>query len=306
MLHQKCRGETGSLVRETVQVSSRLVVSSERQYSPVTDRQSHQRDSTGKLQACSLIRETVQASYRLAVLSERQCRSVTDLQSYQRDSTGQLQTCSTIRERVQVSYKLVVPSERESPGQLQTRSPIRETVQVSYSLVVPSERQYRSVTGWQSHQRDSTGQLLADSLIRQRVQVRYRLVVSSGRLYCSVKDCLIQETEHILRGWESDQSDKVGSLETGSLVRGTVKVSHQSRCRLCRRDSKWSWRRLFGRQMNTNGALTLYFHFRDALFNRTTSMAADLDRKAQQIDGMNHLFNKEILLRSFFCLSICA
>jgi hypothetical protein len=47
----------------------------------------------------------------------------------------------------------------------------------------------------------------------------------------------------------------------------------------------------------------MILHFRDALFNRTTSMAADLDRKAQQIDGMKHLFNKEILLRSFFCFS---
>jgi hypothetical protein len=44
----------------------------------------------------------------------------------------------------------------------------------------------------------------------------------------------------------------------------------------------------------------MILHFRDALFNRTTSMAADLDRKAQQIDGMKHCLIRKYFYAQYF------
>jgi len=38
-------------------------------------------------------------------------------------------------------------------------------------------------------------------------------------------------------------------------------------------------------KQNNINILKKIYNFRDAIFNRTTSMAAEIDRKAQQIDG---------------------
>ncbi len=87
-----------SLVRETVQVSNRLVVSSERQ-ALVSYRLGGsliRKTSTGQLQDGSIFRETsIRVSYRLVISSERQYRSDTGWWSLQGDCIGQQKTVSS-------------------------------------------------------------------------------------------------------------------------------------------------------------------------------------------------------------------